>query len=124
MPFTWVNSCGDSVATPDDCFFVVTKVIDARLQEADTELTAARRLLREAGAERELLRHRVEEARQETEDLLRGGFQARVYNVCVRWSFEIVPVRFCSLPSKLANDERFARDASLRAHAADVDGVL
>ena len=50
--------------------------IDARLREAETELTAARRLLREAGAERDLLRCRLEEARQETEDLLRGPVQA------------------------------------------------
>lgn len=46
--------------------------MDARLHEAESELSAARRLLHEAGAERELLRVRLEEARQETEDLLRG----------------------------------------------------
>ena len=38
---------------------------------------AARRLLREAGAERELLRQRLEDARRETEELLQGYHQVR-----------------------------------------------
>ncbi|CAM9584955.1 unnamed protein product [Scytosiphon promiscuus] len=57
------------------CSFVLSLTkqgIDARLREAETELSAARRLLHEAGAERELLRLRLKDARKETEDVLQG----------------------------------------------------
>ncbi|CAM9201342.1 unnamed protein product, partial [Ectocarpus sp. 4 AP-2014] len=49
---------------------------DLRLREAERELAAARRLLREAGAERELLHRRLEEGRQEMEEWLQGCAQA------------------------------------------------
>lgn len=52
--------------------------IDGRLREAERELSAVRMLRREAGAERELLRSRLEESRRETEELIQATAQVKV----------------------------------------------
>lgn len=61
----------------------------------EQELSGARSLLREAGAERELLRSRLDESRQETEDLLQGLAQ-----VPSRGAASLLPQRLAaSFPS-------------------------